>query len=121
MESNAFLAVLALLLAVLPFVALGLLVVAIFLVVVVLLGIGAILERPPRYWMLAIMVALNSIVLLPIWLASWLVASSEPELWLSARDSVFTFSAYLLGPTAIFACWCELKSYRQRQDARSTR
>ena len=101
MESNTFLAVFALLLAALPFVALGLIVVAIFLVFVLLLGTVAILEQPPRYWMLAIMVALNSIVLLPIWLASWFVASSEPSLWLSAREAVFTFSAYFLGPTAV--------------------
>ena len=116
MESNTFLAVFALLVAALPFVALGLLVIAIFLVVVVGRGISALFEKPPRYWMLATMVTLNAVLLLPIWLASWFVADSEPELWLSARESVFTFSAYLLAPTALFACWCVSKSYRQKQD-----
>ena len=114
MDESSSAAIAALLIASLPFVVLGLLFLVIVLIAGVLFGLGALFEKPPRYWLLAIMVALNAIILVPVWGASCLVARSDPAAWASVQEPVFTFSAFLVLPTAAFYAWCELKTHRTK-------
>ena len=74
-------------------------------VLVIVLGVVLflwLLEQPAMAWLFFASLALNVVVLIPIWVVSYLAAVRAPELWGPAEAPVLVFSTAFVVPTALF-------------------
>lgn len=108
-------ALVALVLGFLPVALVTLVVVTGVVIVALLVGLLWLLEQPPSAWLFALSLAFNAVVLIPLWIVSWLAAHYRPNQWEQAETHVLVFSAVFVLPTILFyAMW-------QRARGRSAR
>lgn len=99
-------ALVALVLGFLPAALVALLIVTGVVIVALLVGLLWLLEQPPSAWLFALSLAFNAVVLLPLWLVSWLAAQYRPDQWDQAETHDLVFLAVFVLPTIFFyALW----------------
>lgn len=60
------------------------------------------LDQPVVAWFFVASLFFNVIVLIPLWIVSWLAANYQPELWSVAAAHVYVFSLAFVVPTGLF-------------------
>ena len=115
MTETGVAAILALLLAAVPLVALGLAIAAVVVGAVLVFGFLALLEQPFRVWFLTLSLLLDVLVLIPLGFASWGAMVYSPGLWQQARGAVLTFTGVLLAPTVLLALYSARYYARQKR------
>jgi hypothetical protein len=103
-------AIFGLILAALPLAVVALVSVVGIMGIAIIAALFWLLQQHPRVWLLALCIAFDAIVLIPVWLAAWLISSNDPALWNEARLPVHIFSAVLLVPTVLLFMYCMNKS-----------
>ena len=112
MSEGATAALVALVLAAIPFLLLGLLIAGFVLVIGAVSFLVSLAEQPIRYWFFAASVALDIILLVPLGLVSCAVSFIEPAVWKQAQVPVLVFAAVLLAPTLALHWYCEREDRR---------
>jgi len=103
-------AVIAVILAALPFVLAGVVVVVGVAILVLIFAFVLLFQQPPRIWLLILCIILDVVLLVPVWLASWLISSSDPAIWQQAREPIYIFSLVLVSPTVLQSLYCLWKA-----------
>ena len=63
---------------------------------------GHVTPEDPWRWIFVFSLGLNAVVLIPLWVVSWLAATYEPDLWAQAATHVLVFSGVFVLPTVLF-------------------
>ncbi len=107
MSEAAVAAVLALVVAFLPLLLVGLVIVILAVALCLLLWFVEILEQPIRCWFYYVSVLLDIVVLVPLGVISLIAMAWEPQLWAEAKMPILVFSGVLLVPTVILHYVCQ--------------
>jgi len=110
-------AIVALIVAALPLFIIATVAVVVVAVIILIVAFIELIERPPRYWVLALSVILDFVLLGPIAIVSFWVANREPTLWATARGPVFVFATILLAATGLQWAFCQYRDNHDRKDA----
>ena len=116
-DTEALVAIGALVLGFIPAVLVGLVLAAIIAIVAVLLLLTALMEKPITCWVCAASVIFNIIVLVPVGLVAVVAMNFEPQLWNTAKQYVYIFAGVFITPSLLFWYYCDKHIKEEEQES----
>jgi len=109
-------ALVALVLGFLPAAIIAFIIVKIIAIIALVIAFFWLLTQPPYAWLFVLSLAFNVVLLVPLWVVSWMAATYEPELWRAAELHVYVFSGVFVLPTAFFYLLWDLKPPEPKEE-----